>query len=152
MERNSISYQFFGDSTKTLISIENLLRLLLLISFIISFLPFPISLRLRFSRVLFVSILCIVLIRTYRLHGRPRWSLNYWTTIFLDSLVCYLLPLIIFYPTQFKFIPILIVPFSLLFSLDPPPRGTRSPPGLLLALCTQSPDFCRVTPDETPHS
>lgn len=76
MTRNNLTFILFGDATKTLVSLENILRILIFVCVIISILPFPASLRTRFSHVFYASYFCILLIRIYRIHGRPRFNMN----------------------------------------------------------------------------
>lgn len=76
MSKNNFKTILFGDSIRTLNSLENILRILILLGVLFSIIPFPRGLRSRFSRVLYVSYFCLLLIHIYRTQGRPRLSMT----------------------------------------------------------------------------
>ena len=76
MNRNNWSTFLFGDSMKSMITVENILRFLLFICIIISILPFSYSIHYRVSRTIIACYICILIIHIYLTYGRPQFNMN----------------------------------------------------------------------------
>lgn len=76
MNRNNWSTILFGDSMKSMITVENILRFLLFICIIISILPFSYSIHYRVSRTIIACYICILIIHIYLTYGRPQFNMT----------------------------------------------------------------------------
>ncbi|KAK8833079.1 hypothetical protein WA577_004056, partial [Blastocystis sp. JDR] len=107
---NSFTGFLFGNSLKALETLENVIRVLLIVCWVVAALPFGgASLKMRMSSFFATCFSCLLLIHIYRTYGRPRWSRDYWLPIARDALVCYALPVFLFRSTVFASFPMVIV-------------------------------------------
>ncbi|KAM7454438.1 hypothetical protein BLSTO_04804 [Blastocystis sp. subtype 1] len=107
---NSFTGFLFGNSLKALETLENVIRILLIVCWVVTALPFGgASLKMRMSSFFATCFSCLLLIHVYRTYGRPRWSRDYWMPIARDALVCYALPVFLFRSTVFASFSMVIV-------------------------------------------
>lgn len=72
---NSFTGFLFGNSLKALETLENVIRVLLIVCWVVAALPFGgASLKIRMSSFFATCFSCLLLIHIYRTYGRPRWS------------------------------------------------------------------------------
>ena len=73
--QNSLTGFLFGNSLKALETLENVIRILLMVCWVISVFPIGgVSLKMRMSSFFATCFSCLLLIHIYRTYGRPRWS------------------------------------------------------------------------------
>ncbi|KAK8793843.1 hypothetical protein JH06_0087 [Blastocystis sp. subtype 4] len=108
--QHNIRYKLFGNAVKTMQTIGNLLRVFILILNIVAMLPFP-ALFKKVTSLYFAVYLSIVLIHVYESYGMPVFRTYYWKRVASDSIVQYMMPLMIFRNT--RLIPMVMMLISL---------------------------------------
>ena len=76
MDKNDVKYILFGNSLNMLISLENFIRLLITLTVFLSIIPLPLSFRARMLRILYVSLVCLLVLHIYRVYGKPQFNRN----------------------------------------------------------------------------
>ena len=73
--KNNLRCLFFGDSIKTLTTLENGIRFLLIVCWILAVFPFlkP-SFRSRVTSFFTTCYLCLLIIHIFMQYGRPAWN------------------------------------------------------------------------------
>ena len=81
---NNLTGFLFGNSLKALETLENVIRILLIVCWVIAVFPFgTVSMKRRMSSFFATSFLSLLIIHIYRAYGRPRWNRDVFSLLHL---------------------------------------------------------------------